>query len=135
MIKTFSRLKRLRTFKERYEYLKLDGSVGNDVFGEDRYLNQNFYRSIEWRKIRDIVVVRDQGFDMGCVGYPISRTILVHHMNPISPTDIIHSNPDILDPEFLISVSVDTHLAIHYGDVKLLPRLSIDRKPGDTKLW
>jgi len=135
MIKTYSKLAILKTFGERYNYLKLSGSVGKDVFGQDRYLNQNFYRSIEWRKIRDIVVVRDQGLDIGCDGYPISGTIFIHHMNPISPDDIIHSNPDILDPEFLISVSGDTHLAIHYGDAKLLPRLSINRNPGDTKLW
>lgn len=135
MIRTFKELSHISSFAERYEYLKLTGSVGRDVFGEERYLNQQFYRSEEWRRVRDYVIVRDLGLDLGCSGYEIPGLVIVHHMNPISVEDIIHSNLDILDPEFLISTSSQTHLAIHYGDRKLLPRLSFDRKPGDTKLW
>jgi hypothetical protein len=136
MIRTFTELSNISSFDKRYEYLKVIGSVGRDVFGEDRYLNQQFYRSEDWRKIRDRVIVRDQGLDLGCRGYEILGNVIVHHMNPITVKDITCYNPDILDPEFLISTSLRTHLAIHYGDKSLLPpRLSFERKPGDTKLW
>lgn len=135
MIRTFSKLIQKESFKDRYEYLKLSGSVGRDIFGEERYLNQFFYRSKEWRNIRDYVIVRDRGLDLGCPGYEIPGKIVVHHMNPMTIEDVLHSNQDILDPEFLISTSLQTHLAIHYGDRNLLPRLSFERKPGDTKLW
>ena len=134
-IRTFSKLQSFSTFEARYKYLKLSGSVGRDVFGEDRYLNQLFYRSKDWRKIRDHVIVRDRGLDLGCDGYEIPGKILVHHMNPMTIDDVLHSSQEILDPEFLISTSSKTHLAIHYGDKKFLPRLSFERKPGDTKLW
>jgi hypothetical protein len=134
-IRTYSHLSGLKTFRDRYEYLKLDGLVGRDVFGRDRYLNQEFYRSEEWRSIRDFVIVRDNGLDLGCSGFEIPGKIIVHHMNPMTVEDIIHSNEEIFNPEFLISTSSKTHLAIHYGDKNLLPRLSFDRKPGDTKLW
>lgn len=135
MIRTYSVLKRLRGFEKRYEYLKLNGRVGRDVFGEDRYLNQLFYQSPEWRSVRDFVILRDNGFDLGCEGYEVHDKILVHHMNPMTIEDIERNNPKILDPEFLISTSYPTHLAIHYGDKNLLPRFLTERTPGDTKLW
>jgi len=135
MIKTFSKLKRLNSFKDRYEYLKLDGIVGEDTFGRDRRLNQVLYKSSEWLDIRNHVIVRDKGLDLGCRGYEIFDHVIIHHMNPISISDLLNFNPDILDPEFLITTSPATHQAIHYGDKKLLPRLAQVRKPGDTRLW
>jgi len=135
MIRTYSKLKQLPDFQRRYEYLKLNGSVGRAVFGEDRYLNQLFYRSSEWRRVRDFVIIRDNGFDLGCDGYEIYDKVFIHHMNPLNIRDIENDNPQNLDPEFLISTSYKTHLAIHYGNINLLPRLSAIRKPGDTKLW
>lgn len=135
-IRTLTNLSRLSGFKDRYNYLKLSGSVGRDVFGQDRYINQMFYQSSEWRKVRDYVIVRDQGLDLGCLGYEIAGKILVHHMNPMVVEDILpYLDPSVLDPEFLISTSSQTHLAIHYGNKNSLPRLSFNRRPGDTKLW
>lgn len=134
-IKRFSELKRLRSFEDRFNYLKLHGRVGTTLFGVERNLNQAFYHSEDWSSVRDHVVYRDGGLDLGCRGYEIVGRVMVHHMNPITLDDLVDFNPDILDPEFLISVSVETHLAIHYGDERLLPRLSLERKPGDTRLW
>lgn len=133
--RNFSELQNLNSFEDRYNYLKLSGKVGIDVFGEERYINQQFYRSQEWRSVRRKVIVRDGGLDLGCEGYLIAARPMIHHMNPISMEDIIDFNPEILDPEFLITVSVSTHLAIHYGDKNLLPRLSNERHQGDTRLW
>lgn len=135
MIKRFSELIKLKTFKERFNYLKLKGVVGQEIFGEERLLNQRFYKTVQWGNVRNFVIARDNGLDLGCRGYEIPGRILIHHMNPVVVDDLIHGNPDILDPEFLISVSVETHLAIHYGNAKLLPRLSMERRPGDTRLW
>jgi len=136
MIKTYSDLKKLGTFKARYEYLKLNGHVGKNLFGEDRRLNQFFYHTDAWKHSRDIVIVRDKGLDLGCQDYDIIDRIIVHHMNPITVDDLEDfDNQDIFDPEFLITTSVATHLAIHYGDKRLLPRLSTKRFPNDTKLW
>jgi hypothetical protein len=136
MIRRYSELRRLPTIQERFEYLKLGGVVGRDTFGFDRYLNQDFYKSSEWRRIRDVVIVRDLGCDLGVSGYEIhDRAIYVHHMNPMKPDDIKHSNMDILDPEFLITITHKTHNAVHYGDASLLPRDFVERTPGDTKLW
>jgi len=135
MIRNFSELNRLKTFKERFEYLKLIGQVASEIFGEERMLNQRFYKSVEWGNIRTFVITRDRGLDLGCKGYDILGRIVVHHMNPVIPDDLIHGNPEIIDPEFLITVSVETHLAIHYGDPNMLPRLSMERRPGDTRLW
>lgn len=134
--KTYSGLSCLRTFEERYQYLKLGGSVGAETFGYDRYLNQDFYKSVLWRRVRDHVIARDFGCDLGVEGYEIHDQIYVHHMNPMTPEDIKQSNLDILDPEYLISVTHKTHNAIHYGDEKLLRRNQlVVRVPGDTKLW
>ena len=135
MIKTYSELIRLPTFEERFEYLRLDGRVGEDTFGFDRYLNQLFYRSYEWRKIRDYVIVRDNACDLGVEGYDIYGKVLIHHMNPITARDIESRTDLLLDPEYLICVTHDTHNAIHYGDENLLFKAPIVRRPNDTCPW
>jgi hypothetical protein len=134
-IRTYSELSRLQTFYERYQYLKLAGVVGESTFGFDRWINQAFYRSREWKHIRDEVIVRDNGCDLGILGYEIVRDLLVHHMNPVSAEDIKHGEEWILDPNFLITTSHRTHNAIHYGDESLLPREPVVRRFGDTNLW
>lgn len=135
MIRTYSELRRLDTLEERYKYLALHGQVGDITFGFDRYLNQDFYRSTEWRNIRHHVIARDNGCDLGVEGYDINDRIYVHHMTPMNVEDLVDGDEQILNPEFLISVTHRTHNAIHYGDVKLLPRKLVERRPGDTKLW
>lgn len=135
MIRTYSELSRLKTFDERFEYLKLDGKVAKPTFGFERYLNQLFYTSGPWREARDKVIIRDNGCDLGLDGYEIFGRIYVHHMNPITAEDIRLRRPWILDPEFLICVSWDTHQAITFGDKNLLVKLMVERRPGDTKLW
>lgn len=135
MIRTYTELRRYSTFEERFEYLKLKGNVGRETFGFDRYLNQRFYTSSEWRNIRKFVIARDLGCDLGIEGYEIHDKIIIHHMNPIESEDIIHSNKDIIDPEFLITTTHETHNAIHYGAKGDIPNQLIERKPGDTKLW
>lgn len=135
MIRTYRNLRRFETFEERYEYLKLGGGVGDTTFGFDRYLNQDFYKSVLWRRARDYVIARDYGCDLGVEGHEIHDRVYVHHMNPMSPDDIKHSNIDILDPEFLICVTHNTHNAIHYGDAQRLAKGPVERRPGDTKLW
>lgn len=134
-VKTYDELEHLCTFKERFEYLKLDGIIGQSTFGFDRWINQNFYRSREWRSVRDFVIVRDNGCDLGIIGFEIPSGLLVHHMNPISVEDVINGADWILDSNFLITTSLRTHNAIHYGDESLLPREPIVRRMGDTKLW
>lgn len=131
----YSELRRLRSFQERFEYLKLDGIVGQSTFGFDRWLNQAFYRSREWRDARSYVIARDYGCDLGVAGYEIFADLIVHHMNPMSSEDIVHGSEWIIDPEYLITTSLRTHNAIHYSDESLLPRGPIVRKPGDTKIW
>lgn len=136
MIRTYSELKDISSFKERYKYLKLSGRVGEDTFGFDRYLNQVFYRSPEYRKIRRDVILRDNGCDLGLEGYEIHGKILVHHMNPITKADILERSEYALNPEYLICVCHDTHNAIHYGDESLLPIEDIViRKPNDQAPW
>jgi hypothetical protein len=135
LIKTFTELQEFRTFDERYEYLRLKGVVGESTFGFDRYLNQMLYTSSRWLKVRDKVIIRDNGCDLGIEGYEIRGKILVHHMNPISQEDIERDNPDIFNLNFLISTSERTHQAIHYGDKSLLPKVPIIRRPGDTSPW
>lgn len=134
-IRTYRELSKLKTFKERYEYLKIGSIVGESTFGFDRYLNQAFYHSKPWRKVRDQIIIRDNGCDLGIEGYEISDRIYVHHMNPIMVQNFEDNLDDILNPEYLICASFDTHEAIHFGDESLLPKLPIERKPGDTKLW
>lgn len=134
-VRTYTELSRLHTFEDRYQYLKLDGTVGTSTFGFDRWVNQEFYRSREWKDVRNHVIVRDDGCDLGIPGYEIYVNLLIHHMNPISIQDLEHGNEWILDPNFLITTSHRTHNAIHYGDESLLPRGPVVRRFGDTKLW
>ena len=134
-IKTYSELITLPTFEERFLYLQLNGSVGKDTFGFDRYLNQIFYRSKRWRSIRDQVIIRDNGCDLGMDGYEIYGNILIHHMNPITMEDIERESEFLLDPEYLITTTHKTHNAIHYGDVSLLPTMPIERSRNDTCTW
>jgi hypothetical protein len=134
-IRTYTELCRLREFKERFRYLRLYSSVGESTFGYDRYLNQRFYTSREWRQIRSEVIARDRGCDLGLEGYEIFDRIAIHHMNPMSVDEIVQSDDRILDPEFLITVSHRTHNAIHFGDERLLAEPLVVRRPGDTRLW
>lgn len=134
-IKTYSELIKLQTFIERYEYLKLDGRVGVETFGFDRYMNQRFYHSDEWRSIRDYVIARDLGRDLAMDGYDIYDKIYIHHMNPITQMDIVNFNADMIDPEFLICTTHNTHNAIHYGNASLLITGPIERRPNDTCPW
>lgn len=134
-IKTYRELRRRETFEDRYDYLRLHGEVGRSTFGFDRYLNQSFYSSREWKRTRDFVIIRDNGCDLGIPGYEIHSRLLVHHMNPLMIQDIIQGSEEILDPEYLITTTHRTHNAIHYGDERLLPRGPVERRPGDTKLW
>lgn len=135
MTRTYTELSALSTFEERFNYLKLEGSVGNETFGFERYLNQKFYRSREWQRVRDTVIIRDNGCDLGIDGRFIVQHIIIHHLNPINSSDIQLVTANLLDPEFLICVSHDTHNAIHYGDATLLAKDYTERKPGDTTLW
>ena len=135
MIRTYSELRKLNTFKERYDYLRLYGRVGKETFGFDRYLNQIIYKLPEWKSVRDKVIVRDCGCDLGMEGYAIGEKILVHHMNPITMDDIINHSQDIFNPEYLICVSHQTHNAIHYGDESQLILDPIERSPNDTCPW
>lgn len=135
MIRTYSELRRLATIEERFRYLSLRGNVGEHTFGFERWMNQQFYRSTEWRQIRNHIIVRDNGCDLGVEDFEIHDRVIIHHMNPMTVDDIRDGNADILNPEFLIATSFKTHNAIHYGDERLLPREFVERKPGDTKLW
>lgn len=135
MTKSYRGVRQLRTFKERFEYLSLRGSVGESTFGFDRYVNQRFYRSREWRDLRSHIIVRDDGCDLGVPGYEITGRMLIHHINPITMDHIKHSSELLLDPDNLITVTHDTHNAIHYGDESLLEKPLVERRPGDTKLW
>ena len=135
IIRTYSELVELPTFEERYQYLRLDGKVGQETFGFDRWLNQKFYKDPECLKIRDEVIIRDNGCDLGVEGREIHSRILIHHMNPITTEDIVKRSRYLLDPEYLICTMKRTHDAIHYGDINLLPRAPIERKKNDTCPW
>ena len=135
IIKTYSELIKLKTFEERYEYLKLGGIVGKETFGFDRYLNQTFYKTDEWLSIRDHVIVRDNGCDLGIEGRGIHSRILVHHMNPITKEDILSRSEYLLNPEYLICTIKSTHDAIHYGDESLLIATPVERRKNDTCPW
>ena len=135
-IRTYSELSKLKTFRERYEYLKLNGTVGEETFGFDRYINQMFYKSEEWKRIRNYVITRDNGCDLGMPDRKIvDSVILVHHMNPITKEDIINKNEILLDPEYLITTIKSTHDAIHYGDESLLAEDLVIRSKNDTCPW
>lgn len=135
MIKTYTELSKLSTFEERYRYLRLNGTVGEETFGFDRYLNQVFYRSQKWKSVRDYVIVRDNGCDLGIEGHDIYGKIIIHHMNPITIDDIERESSYLLDPEFLITTMINTHNAIHYGDESLLITAPIERRKNDTCPW
>lgn len=134
-MRTYSELITIPTFEERFKYLQLNGEVGQDTFGFDRYLNQVFYRSPEWKRVRDQVIIRDNGCDLAHPEHGIVGRIIIHHMNPVSLRDIEERNEDILNPEYLISTTHATHNAIHYGDESLLPRDPVERRPNDTCPW
>lgn len=135
MIRTYSDLLKLKTFKDRFEYLNLSGNVGNSTFGYDRYLNQRLYKSSSWQKVRDKVIIRDDGLDLACAEKTIFGRIVIHHMNPITKDDILYRPDYVFNPEYLISVSEQTHKAIHYGDFSLISSTLIERKPNDTIPW
>lgn len=135
IIRTYSELITLPTFEERFRYLKLGGKIGEDTFGFDRYLNQVFYRSAKWKEIRDYVIIRDNGCDLGMEGHEIHQRILVHHMNPITKEDILRESEFLLDPEYMICTIKNTHDAIHYGDESLLITAPIERRKNDTCPW
>lgn len=133
--RTYSQLDRLPTFEERFDYLVLNGVVGQSTFGFDRWVNQYFYTSRAWRDARDVVILRDNGCDLGVPGYEIGHELLVHHMNPVTAEDLESGKDWILDPEFLVTTCYRTHNAIHFGDATLLRKPHVDRTPGDTSLW
>lgn len=134
-IRTYSELSKLKTFDERYNYLRLEGVVGEETFGYDRFINQMFYRSRKWKAIRDAVIIRDNGCDLGMEGYEIHGKILIHHMNVITKKDIENESELLLDPEYLISTTHITHNAIHYGDQSLLVKTPAERRKNDTCPW
>lgn len=134
-IRTYSELVQFETFLERFEYLSLKSQVGHATFGFDRWMNQQFYTSKEWRSLREKAIIRDEGCDLGVEGYEIHDRLIVHHMNPLDISDIAHGTRNALDLEYLICVSHDTHNAIHFGDSSLLKKPYTPRRPGDTKLW
>ena len=134
-IKTYSELILLPTFEERFKYLQLNGRVGDDTFGFDRYINQNFYKSADWKRIRDQIIIRDKGCDLALEGYEIYGRILIHHMNPITVKDVELSTEYLMNPEYLICVTHNTHNAIHYGDEKLLMKGPVVRTKNDTCPW
>lgn len=134
-VRTYSELIKLRTFEERFDYLQLSGKLGVVTFGFDRYINQIFYNSTQWRSIRKDIIIRDNGCDLGIPGLEIETGVRVHHLNPVSIDDLKYGNLDILDPEFLICTSLDTHNAIHFGTKNNNIRPFQERRKGDTDLW
>lgn len=136
MFRTYTELSKLKTFEERFEYLRLDGQVGKETFGFDRIFNQNFYRSVEWKRVRDQVIIRDCGCDLGVLDHEIyGQRILIHHMNPISLEDLERRSEILMNPEYLITTIHNTHQAIHYGDEDLLIKLPRERTKNDTCPW
>lgn len=134
-VKRYSELRRIHDFEGRYDYLRLDGAVGQATFGFDRFINQQFYRSTQWKHVRNVVIARDLGCDLGIEGYEIHDRVYIHHMNPMTPEQIEHGDADILDPEYLVCVTHRTHNAIHYGDKKLLSLPFVERTRNDTIPW
>lgn len=135
-MRTYSELMTIPTFLGRYEYLKIGGRVGEETFGYDRWLNQQFYQSYEWKQIRNMVIIRDLGRDLAMEGWEINSKLYIHHMNPVSKDDIVNRTDILLNPEFLITCSFETHNAIHYGDERLLPiQMVVERTPYDTCPW
>lgn len=135
MMRTYDELITFPTFEERYEYLRIAGGVGIETFGFDRYLNQRFYKSREWQNLRQRIIARDLGLDLGCEGREIYTKLLIHHMNPLTEEDIVNGTSLLLDPQNLITTCHTTHNAIHFGDSSILMKDYVPRKPGDTTLW
>lgn len=135
ILRTYKELSQLKTFEERFDYLAIGGVIGESTFGFDRYLNQKFYKSKEWKQIRNYVIVRDNGCDLGMEGFELYGKIIIHHMNPIAAKDIIDVTDILLNPDYLISTSPNTHNAVHFGDASLLPKEPNERKPFDTCPW
>ena len=135
IIKCYSELIAIPSFLDRYNYLKIGGKVGADTFGHDRFLNQILYRSGEWLDFRDEIIIRDNGCDLACAGFKLYERILVHHINPITVDDVLRRSPRVFDPENVVSTSLTTHNAIHYGDASLLALLPPERSPNDTCPW
>lgn len=134
--KTYTELSKLKSFKDRFDYLKLEGKIGVETFGHDRYLNQALYTSREWRQVKNKVIIRDCGCDLGVEGYSIGKRPIIHHMNPITMEQIANRDPEIFNPEYLITVSHQTHNALHYSDDSILSRSEpVERKAGDTIPW
>lgn len=134
-IKTYSEMISFSSWDERFNYLKLDGAVGHDTFGSERFLNQVFYSSKEWASIRNQIIIRDLGCDLGITGFDIFGKILIHHMNPITVSDIVNRSKYLLDPEYLVCVSHDTHNAIHFGTDKSVSNIFVERYPNDMCPW
>jgi hypothetical protein len=135
MCRSYGELQRLNSFEDRFDYLALNGTVGSATFGYDRYLNQDFYGSRQWKTIRSFVISRDNGCDLGIDGYEIHHRVYIHHMNPMTVSDLIQGSEVILDPEFLISTTYRTHNAIHFGDKTQIAKPFVPRTANDTKLW
>lgn len=135
MIRTYTELATIDEFEDRFEYLKTSSEVGAETFGFERWLNQRFYTSPEWKTVRRDVLARDLGCDLGVEGHEIYDVVFVHHMNPITPQQVSDRDPDILNPEYLICVSRPTHNAIHFGGIESIPKPFVERRPNDTKLW
>lgn len=135
VIRTYTELSQLDSLEDRYAYLRLAGVVGDETFGFDRWMNQAFYQSREWKLVRQEVIARDLGYDLGTYDVPVRGAPTIHHMNPLIQQDILDGTENLLDPEYLITTSLRTHNAIHYGDREQLPRPFIERTPGDTRLW
>lgn len=133
--RSYRELLQFKTFEDRFDYLKLAGEVGDPTFGYDRYFNQQFYHSSEWRRARNRIILRDNGCDLGMPDYEIHGRIYIHHINPITKQDVEEFSDNLLDPDNLICVTFDTHNAIHYGDEQTLPKTPIERAPGDTCPW
>jgi hypothetical protein len=133
--RSYSELRRLETFEDRFDYLSLQGVVGETTFAGYRWLNQRLYTSRTWKRVRDAVILRDGGCDLGVPGFEIYTDLLIHHMNPVTREQLVHGDSIVLDPEYLITTTRRTHNAIHFGDKSLLPRQDVERQPGDTKLW
>lgn len=135
LIRTFTELSQLGDIHERFQYLRLNGKVGDPTFDDMRWLNQRFYTSREWRALRHDIIARDLGFDLGATDFVVRGTPIIHHMNPITVDDLVHGTDNLLSPEYLITTSLDTHNAIHYGDESQLPRPFVERQPGDHVPW
>lgn len=135
MIRTYSELITFPTFEERFQYLQLGGTVCEETFGFDRFMNQRFYNSGEWKSVRNFVIARDKGCDLGVEGYEVHGDILIHHMNPVSLNDIVKRSELLLNPEYLITTVLNTHNAIHYGNEKLLAKIPIERSKNDMCPW